>query len=303
MRRCDDSAGRQVAALQFVVGGIVGGRFFDGQAVGRVLGQAETEAVALDAVVRRTVFTERFVLHAKDDPAFGISRSAVGIDRPVMLLVGGVRADAVVRLDILCIALPADRKAQACEAQQIALVGRIDEDPGPHLGAVVKMQRREAASLLRHPGFFREPMPAQHGDARFLHPGLPDGLRDVRLKPPELRVLAAGRQHGVERGRATVLGADATVKLQCQATHGRAVPKRLVVDVRTAQALHTHAAEMLPGLHQNHPATHLRHLNRGDHPRAGAAVDADIGFQRRRGGGNRETGEENQGERLRHGIH
>jgi hypothetical protein len=106
-----------------------------------------------------------------------------------VLLVCRVGADAVVRLAILRIALAPHGKAQASEREQIALMRCFDEHSRPHLGPVFKAQRRDARSGLRHAVRFLQPMPAQHGDARFLDPRLPNSLSHMRLESPQRRVL------------------------------------------------------------------------------------------------------------------
>ena len=121
-------------------------------------------------------------------------------------------------------------------------------------------------------------MPTQHSDARFRDPRLPNSLRHMRLEAPQRRVLATRGQHRFKPRRATIVRIDASIKLQRQPAHRRAVSKRLVVDVRAAEPFHAHAAEMLPCLHKHDLLSHRRCLHRCDHTRARAAVDAQIGL-------------------------
>ena len=106
----DLAAGGEVAALEFVMGRVVVGRLLDRGAVGGP-GQAKAEAVALDAVVGVAVLAHRGWLDAVDQTARGVTRTDIGVDLLVELLVLAVQLEAVGRLAVLGVALASDRKA------------------------------------------------------------------------------------------------------------------------------------------------------------------------------------------------
>ncbi len=123
----DLAARGEVTALEFVMGRVVVGRLLDRGTVGGP-GQAKAEAVTLDTVVGVAVLTRRGGLDAVDEAAGGVTRTDVGVDALVELLVFAVELQAVGRLAIHHVAFAADGETQAREGQQVAFVGGIDED-------------------------------------------------------------------------------------------------------------------------------------------------------------------------------
>jgi hypothetical protein len=266
----------EVAALEFVVRRVVIRRLLDRPAIRRPR-QAEPEAVALDAVVGVALPPRRRGLNAVDQSAGRVAGPHVGVDRPVDLRVPAVEPQAVFRLLIAGVALAADGEAQAGERQQVAFVGGVDEHPSLDDGAILTGDRGDPAVLHRDAVPFAEPVAAQHLDARLLDPFIEDGLGDVGLEPPEVRVLSAPGHQGVELRLPAVSRSDATVELQREPADGRAVvDSSVIVDVRIAEPLRGHAPEMLPGLDEDDLLPHLRRLHRGHDPGARAAVDHDV---------------------------
>ena len=167
----DLAAGGEVAALEFVAGRVVVGWLLDRGAIGGP-GHAKAEAVALDAVVGVAVFAGQRGLDAVDQTARGVARTDVGVDAFVELLVFAVELQAVGRLAILDVAFTADREAQAGEGQQVAFVGRIDEDLALDDGTVLTGDRDDLQLLHRHAVLLLEPMPAEDRDLRFFDPSI-----------------------------------------------------------------------------------------------------------------------------------
>src|SRR5690606_38783862 len=88
------------------------------------------------------------------------------------------------RLAIHAVGLATDRVADARGREQVALVGRVDEDPAARSAAADGRDRRDAVAVLLHAAVALQPVAAPDREPGYFDEPLERGLGDVRLERP-----------------------------------------------------------------------------------------------------------------------
>ena len=192
--------------------------------------------------------------------------------------------NAIDRLVILRVRLPANGETDAGLRHQIAFVGGINEYLCAIDLAILHHDFRDARAVLLHRGKALSKMDRHFG--RFEHLKQ-NGFRHMRFKGP---LGGAGRIHFSERRASAVLRkirraflkppravrrimlSDTLVKFARDSADGR-----FIADVRRAEPARGHTAQILAELGNDGAPPHARGLHRGHHPARRAAVDAKIG--------------------------
>ena len=267
----------EVAAEQLVLRRVVPFGLREGDAVLGRVGQAEAEAVGLDAIVAGPFLAGRAGFDARQEAAARVAGDDVGVDRQLELVADRVRGlDAVERLAIFGIRLATDRERHAGGGHQVPLVGRVDEDGAAIGPAVEGGHRRDAFAVHRHAAVAIEPGVADDRDLVLGDEGLEGELGDVGLEGPLGVGLGAvlavvGRVLEGPGLGLVVVGLEAAVELAGDAADGV-----LAARVGPAEAAAGHAAEVLIGRDDHDRLAHPSGLHRRGDPGGGAAVDDHV---------------------------
>ena len=294
----------QVARHEFIFRGIVVGGRRERHAVFRHVRQTEPVTIRLHAVVPRAFGAGAAVLHAEDEPARRIARTAVRIDGAAEIVRGGhgaapqqVRLVAVAGLAELGFRLPPHAVGHAGASHDVTLVGGVDEHAAGKSPARLRHERGDGAVARDDSGFEVEPLARHKANPRVAQQAVKNLLRHMWLEKEHhvfrrIVVLATERLGALVApgGRGRVVLFHPTVEFA-----GESADRLFPADVGGAEPATGQAADVPAWFDQNDALARPGRSNRGGHAGGGPAVNHDV-VVRDCGRGAAKGGEEEEAE-------
>ena len=188
-----EPAGIQHPDRQFVLRGVVAGRFFKRGAVGRYVGQAGPETISLHFPVAFAVHARRLGGNAGQDAAGRVAGPDVGADvqvAEVVPVVENAGLHAVPLFVVFAVGFPAYAVGDACSCHQVAFVGGVDEDRPLIFFTAERGHGGNAAFLHFYAVFAVEPFVAINRDAVIPDEILENAFGDMGFKDPHGAIFA-----------------------------------------------------------------------------------------------------------------
>jgi len=180
---------------QFILGGVIVRGAGEGNPVGGVVGHAQPEAVSLDAVIGRSVFTRRIRTHQGQKSAAGVSRNLVSAYRllqhqEVVAVVPGPFLDPIPLFAEFCVAFAAGDKTYASRGHQVPLIGGIHKHFACEFLTRKGGYRNDPPLFQNHPLLPVKPFIPEYRDGVFADIILEYLFGHMGLKEPHGAVLA-----------------------------------------------------------------------------------------------------------------